>query len=147
MPAAQNDDRPLNPPAPPGEPEPWTEEYRQLVGLLSEEAADLIQDIEDCLDKIYDFAEKKERYYIAEGEKGKLPDTRDWAQIAVAFDNLARFSKKLSLRLALTSHPRVIRGRPSPIPTRLLRESGASDSFIRSVQRAKKKKKESQKKD
>lgn len=117
-------------------PQDWSEEYRQIVGLLGGDAADLIEAIDDRLDMIQDVAALQEEYYASAGEEGDLPSKEDWAKIAVTFDELRRFSRDLSLRLALTSSPYGGPGRPSPISTRVLRKFGASPSFVRRVQRA-----------
>ena len=117
-------------------PQDWSEEYRQIVGLLGGDVAELIEAIDDCLDMIQDVAALQEEYYVSAGEEGDLPSKEDWAKIAVTFDKLGRFSRDLSLRLALTSSPYGGPGRPSPISTRVLRKFGASPSFVRRVQRA-----------
>ena len=117
-------------------PQDWSEEYRQIGGLLGGDVAELIEAIDDRLDMIQEVAALQEEYYVSAGEEGDLPSKEDWAKIAVTFDELGRFSRDLSLRLALTSSPYVRPGRPSPISTRVLRKFGASDSFVRRVQRA-----------
>lgn len=71
--------------------------------------------------------------------------TVEWADVAVALEKIAQFAHARAIQIAIDPPRR--RGRPRKITTTHLKAAGASDGFIRRVQRIRQEKKESQKKD